>query len=102
MASRLFGVWQWVYKISQDYKEDFRGFKKDDGSEEGGEEQLSIIMSKIQTALQATGEKLEEGPALLNHTGKKQPFIFSSWVGQVKRRINERFSDDLWCLGMYG
>ncbi|XP_051907353.1 ciliogenesis and planar polarity effector 1 isoform X1 [Hippocampus zosterae] len=70
-SNRLFGVWQWVYKISQDYKEGLRGFKDDDGSEEGGEEQLSIIMSKIQTALQATGEKIEEGPALLNHTGEE-------------------------------
>ncbi|KAM9793985.1 ciliogenesis and planar polarity effector 1 isoform 1-T1 [Syngnathus typhle] len=65
-SSRLCGVWHWVYTMSQSYKEDTRGPKEvDDG------EQLSIIMSKIQAALQAIGEKLEEGPALLSHTGEE-------------------------------
>ncbi|XP_077398572.1 ciliogenesis and planar polarity effector 1 isoform X2 [Vanacampus margaritifer] len=70
-SSRLSGVWQWVYKVSQHYKEDMQGLKEAGDWEESDEEQLSIIMSKIQAAVQATGEKLEEGPALLNHTGEQ-------------------------------
>ncbi|XP_061603123.1 LOW QUALITY PROTEIN: ciliogenesis and planar polarity effector 1 [Phyllopteryx taeniolatus] len=68
-SSRLFGVWQWVYKVSQKYQEDMRGLQEDNDWEEGDEEHLSVIMSEIQAALQATGQKLEEGSALLSHTG---------------------------------
>lgn len=66
--ARLFGVWQWVYKISQQYTEELKSCEGWDGWEEE-QQQLSVIMSRIQTALQATGEKLEEGPALLSYTG---------------------------------
>ena len=61
-------MWQWVYSITQQYMEELRRFKGCDGWEEE-QEQLSVIMSQIQTALQATGERLEEGPALLSYPG---------------------------------
>lgn len=69
--SRLLGVWQWVYKITQQYMLELKRFKGCDGWEE--EQQLSsVIMSHIQTVLQATGERLEEGPALLSYSGLLQ------------------------------
>ncbi|XP_022617819.1 protein JBTS17 [Seriola dumerili] len=67
-SSRLFGVWQWVYQVTQQYLEELNSFKGCDGWEEE-QQQLSFIMSQIQTALQATGERLEEGPALLSYPG---------------------------------
>lgn len=73
----MFGVWQWVYDITQQYVEELKGFKGCDGWEEE-EQQLSINMSQIQTALQATGEKLEEGPALLSYPGLKKNYSFSN------------------------
>lgn len=66
--SRLLGVWQWVYKITQQYMLELKCFKGCDGWEEE-QQQLSVIMSQIQSALQATGERLEEGPALLSYSG---------------------------------
>nr|XP_057917617.1 ciliogenesis and planar polarity effector 1 isoform X2 [Doryrhamphus excisus] len=67
-SSRLVGVWHWVYSITRQYQEEVR-----DGNSFGeDEEQLSVIMSEIQTALQAAGERLEEGPSLLNYTGEQQ------------------------------
>ncbi|XP_027137955.1 ciliogenesis and planar polarity effector 1 isoform X4 [Larimichthys crocea] len=68
-SSRLLGAWQWVYIITQQYMEELKSFKGCDGWEEE-REQLSVIMSQIQTALQATGERLEEGPALLSYPGE--------------------------------
>lgn len=61
-------MWQWVYKITQQYMDDLKSFKGCEGWEEE-QQQLSVIMSQIQTALQATGERLEEGPALLSYAG---------------------------------
>ncbi|XP_054613801.1 ciliogenesis and planar polarity effector 1 isoform X2 [Dunckerocampus dactyliophorus] len=66
-SSRLVGVWQWVYKVTRQYQEEVQ----DGNGCEDEQEQLSVIMSDIQTALQATGEQLEEGPALLNYTGEQ-------------------------------
>ncbi|XP_023135531.2 ciliogenesis and planar polarity effector 1 isoform X2 [Amphiprion ocellaris] len=68
-SSRLLGVWQLVYNITQKYMEELKSFKDCDGWEEE-EQQLSVIMSQIQTALQATGERLEEGLALLSYPGE--------------------------------
>ncbi|XP_029300430.1 LOW QUALITY PROTEIN: ciliogenesis and planar polarity effector 1 [Cottoperca gobio] len=68
-SSRLLGVWQWVYKITQQYMEELKGFKGCDGWEEE-QQQLSVIMSRIQTALQATGERLEERLTLLSYPGE--------------------------------
>ncbi|KAK5852080.1 hypothetical protein PBY51_023582 [Eleginops maclovinus] len=68
-SSRLLGVWQWVYKISQLYTEELKSCEGWDGWEEE-QQQLSVIMSRIQIALQATGERLEEGPALLSYPGE--------------------------------
>ncbi|XP_037609215.1 ciliogenesis and planar polarity effector 1 isoform X4 [Sebastes umbrosus] len=76
-SSRLLGVWQWVYKITQQYMEELKGFKGCDGWEEEWQ-QSSVIMSQIQTALQATGERLEEGPALLSYPGEHL-FLFGSY-----------------------
>ncbi|XP_061731707.1 ciliogenesis and planar polarity effector 1 isoform X1 [Nerophis ophidion] len=69
-SSRLAGVWKWVYKVSRQYQEEIRGFKDGSGWE-AEDEQLSVIISEIQRALQATGERLEEGPTLLNYTGEQ-------------------------------
>lgn len=68
---RLIGVWQWVYKVTQQYIEELKVFKGCDGWKEE-QEQLSVIMCQIQTALQATGEKLDQGPKLLDYPGVKQ------------------------------
>ncbi|KAM3874280.1 ciliogenesis and planar polarity effector 1 [Diretmus argenteus] len=68
-SSRLLGVWQWVYRITQQYMKELEGFKGCDGWEEE-QQQVFIILSQIQTALQATGERLEEGPALLSYPGE--------------------------------
>lgn len=67
---RLLGVWQWVYRITQEYMEEVKNFnfKDCDGWEEE-QHQLRLIMSQIQAAIQATGVKLEEGPALLSYPG---------------------------------
>lgn len=66
--SRLFGVWQYIYEITQRYMEELKGFEGFDGWEEE-HQRLSVIMSQIQTALQATGQRLEDGPTLLSYPG---------------------------------
>lgn len=66
-------MWQWVYKITQQYMDDLQSFKGCDGWEEE-QQQSSIIMSQIQMALQATGERLEEGPALLSYPGLEHKY----------------------------
>lgn len=48
--------------------EELKSFKGCDGWEEE-QQQVSVIMSQIQTALQATGERLEGGPVLLSYPG---------------------------------
>lgn len=68
-----------MYKIAQQYVEELKGFKGCDGWEEE-EQQSSAILSQIQTALQATGERLEESPALLSHPGLKQKDTFSCFL----------------------
>nr|XP_020474269.1 protein JBTS17 isoform X2 [Monopterus albus] len=68
-SSRLFGAWQWLYKITQQYMEELKIFKSYDGWEEE-QQRVSVIMSQIQTALQAAGGRLEEGPALLSYPGE--------------------------------
>ncbi|XP_061703718.1 ciliogenesis and planar polarity effector 1 isoform X3 [Syngnathoides biaculeatus] len=70
-SSRLFGVWEWVYKVSQKYKEDTRDLMEDKDWEEGDEEHLSAVVSEIQAALEATGQKLEEDSAQLSHKGEE-------------------------------
>ncbi|XP_023193921.1 protein JBTS17 isoform X1 [Xiphophorus maculatus] len=68
-SSRLLGVWQLVYDVAQRYAEELKRFKDCDGLEEE-EQKLSVITSQIQTALQATGENLEEGRSLLSYQGE--------------------------------
>lgn len=51
--------------------EKLKTFKGCDGWEDE-QQHLSVIMSQVQTALQATGERLEEGPTLLSYPGLKQ------------------------------
>ncbi|KAK5616788.1 hypothetical protein CRENBAI_020476 [Crenichthys baileyi] len=68
-SSRLVGVWQLVYDITQQYAEELKRFKGFDGLEEE-EQRLSVITSQIQAALQATGEHLEEGHSLLSYQGE--------------------------------
>jgi len=69
--TRLLGVWQLVYNVTLQYAEELKSLKGCDGWAEE-EQQLSVILSQIQTALQATGVRLEQGPALLNYPGMKQ------------------------------
>ncbi|XP_061589161.1 ciliogenesis and planar polarity effector 1 [Cololabis saira] len=68
-SSRLLGVWRLMYDITQQYVEQLKKFKGCDGWEEV-EQQLSLIMSQIQAALQATGQWLEDGPELLSYPGE--------------------------------
>ncbi|XP_034047925.1 ciliogenesis and planar polarity effector 1 isoform X2 [Thalassophryne amazonica] len=68
-SSRMFGVWQWIYKVAQQYVEELQGFKGCDNWEEE-QQRLSVILSQIQLSLQATGERLEPGPALLSYAGE--------------------------------
>ncbi|MED6246047.1 hypothetical protein ATANTOWER_012112, partial [Ataeniobius toweri] len=68
-SSRLVGVWQLVYDITQQYTEELKRFKGFDGLEEE-EQRLSVITSQIQATLQATGENLEEGHSLLSYQGE--------------------------------
>ncbi|XP_033503413.2 ciliogenesis and planar polarity effector 1 isoform X1 [Epinephelus lanceolatus] len=109
-SSRLFGVWQWVYKITLQYMEELKSFQGCDGWEEE-QQQLSVIMSQIQTALQATGERLEEGPALLSYPGEHL-FLFGSypksadtWRSQICEESNKSsdravFKETRLCLAL--
>ncbi|XP_068429824.1 ciliogenesis and planar polarity effector 1 isoform X2 [Clinocottus analis] len=93
-SSRLFRVWQWVYNITQQYMDELKSLKGCDGWEEE-QQQLSIIMTKIQIALQATGERLEEGPALLSHPGERlflcgsYPKSADIWRSQICEESNK-------------
>lgn len=68
LLPRLQGAWRWLYKVSQHYMEGLKGLEGHDGFDEE-QQRLSAIISQIQAALQAAGEKLEEGPALLSYPG---------------------------------
>ncbi|XP_030005045.1 ciliogenesis and planar polarity effector 1 [Sphaeramia orbicularis] len=68
-SSRLHGVWRYVYVITQQYMEELKNVDGCD-SWEAEHQQISTIMSEIQVALQATGERLEEGSTLLDYTGE--------------------------------
>ncbi|XP_059214508.1 ciliogenesis and planar polarity effector 1 [Centropristis striata] len=93
-SSRLLGVWQWVYRITQQYMVELKNFKGCDGWKEE-QQRLSVIMSQIQTALQATGERLEEGPALLSYPGEHLFLCGSylksadSWRSQICEESNK-------------
>lgn len=64
-------MWQWVYRVTQEYVEELRNLKDCEGWEEE-QHQLTGIMSQIQVAIQATGATLEEGPVLLTCPGRWQ------------------------------
>ncbi|XP_047185530.1 ciliogenesis and planar polarity effector 1 isoform X1 [Scophthalmus maximus] len=109
-SSRLFGVWQWVYKATQQYVEELRSFEGCDGWEEE-QQQLSLIVSQIQMALQATGEKLEAGPALLSYPGEhlflcgfyaKSADAWRSQICEESNKICDRrvFQEERICLGL--
>ncbi|KAG7498681.1 cilioproteinsis and planar polarity effector 1 isoform X1 [Solea senegalensis] len=93
-SSRLFGVWQSVYKVTQQYLEELNRYEGSDGWEEE-QEQLSFIMSQMQMALQATGERLEEGPALLSYPGEHlylcglYPKSADAWRAQICEESNK-------------
>lgn len=57
--------------------EELKNLNDCDGWEEE-QHQLTVIMSQIQGAIQATGVKLEEGPALLSYPGRWQ----RGWLSQ--------------------
>ncbi|KAM9841669.1 LOW QUALITY PROTEIN: ciliogenesis and planar polarity effector 1 [Aulostomus maculatus] len=68
-SSRLFRVWQWLYEITQQYMKELKVLKGCDGWEEE-QQRMSVIISQIQIALQASGERIEEGPTLLSYPGE--------------------------------
>ncbi|KAM4532203.1 ciliogenesis and planar polarity effector 1 [Fundulus diaphanus] len=68
-SGRLLGVWRLVYDVAQQYAEELKRFRSCDGSDEE-EQKLSVVTSRIQTALQATGGNLEEGRPLLSYQGE--------------------------------
>ncbi|XP_019938136.2 ciliogenesis and planar polarity effector 1 [Paralichthys olivaceus] len=109
-SSRLFGVWQWVYKVTQKYLEQLKNFEGCDGWEEE-QQQLTFLMSQIQTALQATGEKLEQGPALMSYPGEHlfliglYPKSADAWQSQIcdeSNKICDRrvFQEERFCLAL--
>ncbi|XP_073334518.1 ciliogenesis and planar polarity effector 1 [Pagrus major] len=109
-SSRLFGVWKWVYEVTQQYMEELKSFKGCDGWEEE-QQQVSVIMTQIQTALQATGEKLEEGPVLLSYPGEhlflcgSYPKSADTWRSQICEESNKRcdrsvFKETQLCLAL--
>ncbi|XP_078126837.1 ciliogenesis and planar polarity effector 1 isoform X7 [Sander vitreus] len=109
-SSRLLGVWQWVYKVTQQYMEELKSFKGCDGWEEE-QQQVSVIMSQIQTALQATGERLEEGPVLLSCPGEhlflcgSYPKSADTWRSQICEESNKScdrsvFKETRLCLAL--
>ncbi|XP_072227956.1 ciliogenesis and planar polarity effector 1 [Leuresthes tenuis] len=109
-SSRLLGVWQLVYNVTLQYAEELKSFKGCDGWAEE-EQQLSVILSQIQTALQATGVRLEEGPALLNYPGEHLfvcgsfPKSADTWrlqICQEARKSSDRsvFQETRLCLAL--
>ncbi|XP_051268723.1 ciliogenesis and planar polarity effector 1 isoform X1 [Dicentrarchus labrax] len=109
-SSRLLGVWQWVYNITQQYMEELKSFKGCDGWEEE-QQQLAVNMAQIQTALQATGERLEEGPALLSYPGEHlflcglYPKSADTWRSQICEESNKSsdrsvFKETRLCLAL--
>nr|XP_046231509.1 ciliogenesis and planar polarity effector 1 isoform X2 [Scatophagus argus] len=109
-SSRLLGVWQWVYKINQQYIEEMNSFKGCDGWKEE-QHRLSVIMSQIQRALQSTGERLEEGPKLLSYPGEhlflcgSYAISADTWRSQICEESNKRsdrsvFKETQLCLAL--
>ncbi|XP_062269256.1 ciliogenesis and planar polarity effector 1 [Platichthys flesus] len=109
-SSRLFEVWQWVYKVTQKYMEELKNYEGCDGWEEE-QQQLNFLMSQIQAALQATGAKLEQGPALMSYPGEHlflcglYPKCADAWVSQIceeSNKISDRrvFQEERLCLSL--
>ncbi|XP_076614742.1 ciliogenesis and planar polarity effector 1 [Chaetodon auriga] len=109
-SSRLLGVWQWVYEVTQQYMEELINFKGCDGWEEE-QQQLFVIVSQIQIALQATGQRLEEGPALLSYPGEhlflcgSYPKSADTWRSQICEESNKSsdrsvFKETQLCLAL--
>ncbi|XP_074546537.1 ciliogenesis and planar polarity effector 1 isoform X2 [Halichoeres trimaculatus] len=109
-SSRLLGVWQWVYEITQQYVQDLKTFQGCDGWDEELH-RVSVIMSQIQIAVQSSGEKLEEGPTLLSYPGEHL-FLYGlytksadSWRSQLceerdKSCVRGVFKDTRLCLAL--
>ncbi|XP_060931057.1 ciliogenesis and planar polarity effector 1 [Limanda limanda] len=109
-SSRLFGVWQWLYKVTRKYLEELKNYEACDGWEEE-QQQLTFLMSQIQTALQATGAKLEQGPALMGYPGEHlflcglYPKSADAWLSQIcdeSNKICDRgvFQEERLCLAL--
>ncbi|KAF7217094.1 ciliogenesis and planar polarity effector 1 isoform X2 [Nothobranchius furzeri] len=109
-SSRLLGVWQLVYDITQQYAEELTKFTGCDGWEEE-EQKVSVIMTQIQTALQATGGHLQEGPSLLSHSGEHDflcglyPEGADAWRLQICQEANKScdrsvFQETRLCLAL--
>lgn len=57
-----------MYDVIQKYADELKAVQSCNGLEEE-KQKLAVIMSQVQSSMQETGEKLEEGPALLNCQG---------------------------------
>ncbi|KAM4634088.1 ciliogenesis and planar polarity effector 1 [Polymixia lowei] len=112
-SSRLLGVWQWVYRITRQYLEELKGFRGRGGWDEE-QEQVSLILCQIQTALQSTGERLEAGTGLLSYPGEHH-FLSGSytqsadawrsqmWAERTGNRDRRVFQETRSCLALlYG
>ncbi|XP_068609265.1 ciliogenesis and planar polarity effector 1 [Brachionichthys hirsutus] len=93
-SSRLLGVWEWIYKITQRCVEEMKPFKDCEGWEEE-QHRLFGIVFQIQAALQVAGQRLEEGPALLDYTGEhlflcgSYPKCADTWRSQICEESNK-------------
>ena len=72
-------MWQWLYRATKQYKEELKGVRGCEGWDEE-EDRVSMILGQIQTAIQSTGEMLDEGPALLSYSGVIQVYNLSKAV----------------------
>ncbi|XP_029921144.1 ciliogenesis and planar polarity effector 1 isoform X2 [Myripristis murdjan] len=112
-SSRLLRGWQWVYRITLKYMEELRGYRNCDGWQEE-QQQVSAILSQIQTTLQASGERLEEVPALLSYPGEhlylfgfysKSADVWRSeiWAKRTRSCASSVFQETRLCLALlYG
>ncbi|RVE65772.1 hypothetical protein OJAV_G00120160 [Oryzias javanicus] len=108
---RLLGVWQLLYDVIQKYAEELNAVQNCNGLEEE-KQKLAVIMSQVQTSLQETGEKLEEGPALLNCQGEhlflcgSYDMSVHTWRVQICQEINKSsyrsvFLETRLCLALF-
>ncbi|KAM9306622.1 LOW QUALITY PROTEIN: ciliogenesis and planar polarity effector 1 [Pholidichthys leucotaenia] len=109
-SSRLLGVWRLLYNTAWRYTEELQAFRGCDGWKEE-EQEVSVVLAQIQTALQAAGEKLNQGPHLLPHPGENLFLtgLYSKSADRFQLEISEKckktggrviFQQTRFCLGL--